>query len=288
MKNPALQVCADLHAHSNASDGTLSPGELIEYAASLGLSAIALTDHDTLSGVSSLSPLERILGIKVIPGIEISAEFGPGMLHILGYFPSFPAGLERCLEQVQTARRERIPKMIDKLHALGIMITHEDVIPSGQNTQAGRPHVARALVRKGYVRTLDEAFRNYIGKGRKAYVPKEKMPLKRSLTLIRDHNGLPVLAHPHTLQLDEGDLEAFIRDLAHEGLAGIEVRYPEHTPEQTSLYESLASRYGLLVTGGTDFHGPDRNGISPGEYGLDEGLFTIFFERLMHERNIRY
>lgn len=288
MKDPALQICADLHTHSNASDGTLSPGELVEYAASLGLSAIALTDHDTLSGVSSLSPLERIRGIKVIPGIEISAEYRPGMLHLLGYFPSFPTGLELCLEEVQTARRDRIPKMIRKLHALGIMITQEEVMPPGENSQVGRPHVARALVRKGYVRTLDEAFRNYIGKGQKAYVPKEKMPLKRAMALIRDHAGLPVLAHPYTLQLDEGELEAFIRDLAHEGLAGIEVRYPEHTPEQTSLFGRLATRYGLLVTGGSDFHGPDRNGITPGEYGLDKGLFATFSERLMHEWNIRY
>jgi len=276
-----LPVHADLHTHTNASDGTLSPLELIEHAGSIGLRALAITDHDTLSGISSARPCLNAPGITVIPGIEISAEYEPGMLHVLGYFPSYPEGFEPCLAQVQSARRERIPRIIEKLNALGIMITQGDVMPEEDCAQVGRPHVARALVRRGYARSIEEAFRRYIGKGKKAYVPKEKMPVNRALSLIRDFGGLPVLAHPHTLQLDREGLGDLIREMAASGLAGIEVHYPDHTADQMVLYGRITRECGLLVTGGTDFHGPDRNAVSPGDHGLDRDLFAVFMERLM-------
>jgi predicted metal-dependent phosphoesterase TrpH len=202
------------------------------------------------------------------------------MLHILGYFLTNPHGLEDALKQVQTARRERIPKVIKKLNDLGCMLTEADVLKEAKDGQIGRPHIAKALLRKGYVRSFDEAFDEYLGKGRRAYVPKEKMTWKKAVSLIVHFGGLPVLAHPYTLGLGSQGLEAFIKDLIGAGLAGIEVLYPEHTPEQTALYAGLASKLGLLVTGGTDFHGPGRNSFSLGDYGLEEELLLKFINRL--------
>jgi hypothetical protein len=136
------------------------------------------------------------------------------------------------------------------------------------------------MLKKGYVRSLDEAFREYIGKGRKAYVPKEKMQWEKALALITRYRGLTVLAHPYTLGLDNDSLAAFVSRLKDAGLAGIEIHYPEHSPEQTSFYSCLASNSGLVATGGTDFHGPGRNGLCPGEYGLTTEQFSTFKERL--------
>lgn len=280
MKDPSLQIYADLHTHSNASDGDLSPQELFSKALSCGISSIALTDHDTLSGISYFLESGHAPGLEVVPGIEISAEYEHGMLHILGYFARLPEGLEEELEEVQEARRRRIPRIIEKLNYLGIMITQGDVMPASPTAQLGRPHVARAMLKKGYVRSLDEAFREYIGKGRKAYVPKEKMPWEKALSLITRYRGLTVLAHPYTLGLDNDGLAAFVSRLKDAGLAGIEINYPEHSPEQISFYSYLASKSGLIVTGGTDFHGPGRNGLSPGEYGLTAEQFSTFRERL--------
>ncbi len=275
-----MLVKADLHTHSTASDGDLSPDQLITLAAHLNLKAIALTDHDTLTGFQNALNSIKTHGIQVIAGVEISAEYDPGMLHILGYFPANPHGLEDALKQVQIARRERIPKVIKKLNDLGCMITEADVLKEAKDAQIGRPHIAKALLKKGYVRSFDEAFDEYLGNGKKAYVPKEKMTWKKAVSLIVHFKGLPVLAHPYTLGLGSQGLEAFIKDLIGAGLAGIEVLYPEHTPEQTALYAGLASKLGLLVTGGTDFHGPGRNAFSLGDYGLEEELLSKFINRL--------
>jgi predicted metal-dependent phosphoesterase TrpH len=218
--------------------------------------------------------------MKVIAGVEISAEYEPGMLHLLGYFPAYPDGLEIALKEVQTARKKRIPKVIERLNALGCMLTEEDVMTEAGQAQVGRPHIAKAMLRKGYVRSFDEAFDEYLGKGKKAYVPKEKMTWEKAISLIVRYGGLPVLAHPNTLSLGAKEAEGFIKGLKEAGLAGVEVHYPDHTPEQTERYASLASRLGLMVTGGTDFHGLYRNGFSLGDYGLDRELLTIFLNLL--------
>ena len=253
---------------------------LVAQAAAAGLEAIALTDHDTLAGVPHAWNSMLKHGIQVIAGVEISAEYEPGMLHLLGYFPAYPDGLEIALEKVQAARRQRVPKIIEKLNALGCMLTEKDVMAEAGDAQIGRPHIARALLRKGCVRSFDEAFDEYLGKGRKAYVPKEKMTWEKAMSLIIRYGGLPVLAHPYTLSLRTKDAEAFIKGLKEAGLAGVEVYYPDHTPEQTACYARLASRLGLLATGGTDFHGPYRNTLSLGDYGLGKELLTIFLKGL--------
>ena len=241
---------------------------LVTQAASIGLAAIALTDHDTLAGVPHALNSMHKHAVRVISGVEISAEYEPGMLHLLGYFPTYPDGLEIALNEVQKARKKRIPKVIEKLNALGCMLTEDDVMTEAGAAQVGRPHIAKALLKKGYVRSFDEAFHEYLGKGKKAYVPKEKMTWEKAMALIIHYGGLPVLAHPYTLSLSPKEAEAFIIGLKEAGLAGVEVYYPDHTPEQTTWYASLASRLGLLVTGGIGFSWPLQECI------LVRGLWT--------------
>jgi 3',5'-nucleoside bisphosphate phosphatase len=264
-----------------ASDGDLTPGKLVALSAAKGLEAISLTDHDTLSGVIPALESGKRHAIRVIPGVEISAEYEPGMLHILGYFPSFPEGMEASLKEVQTARRQRLPRIIRKLNDLGFMLTQADVMEIAGDAQIGRPHIAKALLRKGYVNSFDEAFDEYLGKGKKAYVEKEKMTWKNALALIRVHLGLPVLAHPSSLGLGKDTLRAFIEELSREGLAGIEIHYPDHTREHISAYTAIARDMGLVITGGTDFHGRDRNAVSPGDHGIDSTLLRAFSESLL-------
>lgn len=275
-----MDISADLHTHSNASDGDLSPLELVTLAASRDLSTLALTDHDTLSGIQEAVRASTSHSLAIIPGIEISAEYGQGMLHILGYFSRYPQGLEESLQRVQEARRERIPKIIARLNASGIPLGEADVWKQARGAQVGRPHIAKALLQKGYVRTFDEAFEELLGRGKKAYVPKEKMSWQKAVDLVRIHGGLPVLAHPSTLGLDGHALATFLHEMATSGLAGIEAYYPEHSPDQVSLYLSLASDLDLVITGGTDFHGTARNHLFPGDHGLDDTLLEKFLRRL--------
>lgn len=273
-------IVADLHTHSTASDGELDPAELVHRASSRGLKAISLTDHDTFKGIPRAQEEGARLGIRVIPGIEIGAGFEPGMLHILGFFSVYPVEMENALDRMQQARMVRVPRIIKKLNELGIMLTREDVMETAGESQIGRPHIARALLKKGFVRTFDEAFDTYLRKGKKAYVPKEKISRQEALDLIRHHGGIPVLAHPCTLNLSNEGLADLIREMRRSGLAGMEVYYPDHSPEQTAAYERLAVRSGLLSTGGTDFHGPLRNAIPVGDFGIDEERMEIFLKRL--------
>lgn len=275
-----MQVTADLHTHSSASDGDLNPSQLVELAASKGLIAISLTDHDTLTGIPMALESGSRHAVDVIIGIEISAEYEPGMLHILGYFPVFPDGMEVDLERVQEARRERIPRIVRKLNDLGVMLTEEDIIELADEAQIGRPHIAKVLLNKGYVSSFDEAFDEYLGKGKKAYVPKEKMTCEKAIGLIRNYRGLPVLAHPYTLHLEDADLKSFIKELRQWGLVGIEVYYPDHTPDDTTRYLHMAQEFGLLITGGTDFHGAHRKTVSLGDHGIDSTLLRSFCEHL--------
>jgi 3',5'-nucleoside bisphosphate phosphatase len=275
-------IVADLHIHSTSSDGELDPSELVYRAASRGLKAVSLTDHDTFKGISRALKEGERLDIRVIPGIEIGAEFEPGMLHILGFFPEYTEEMEKALDGMQQARMVRVPRIISKLNELGITLTREDVMETAGDSQIGRPHIARALLKKGFVRTFDEAFDTYLRKGKKAYVPKDKIPWQDAVRLIRHYRGLPVLAHPYTLNLSNEGLGDLIREMNQAGLAGMEVYYPDHTPEQTAAYERLARRSGLIITGGTDFHGPLRNAVPVGDYGIDQEHLDIFLKHLMN------
>ncbi|MBN1635688.1 MAG: PHP domain-containing protein, partial [Deltaproteobacteria bacterium] len=250
-----MQIKADLHVHTNASDGDLSPYEVVMLAKTQGLSAVAVTDHDTTSGLSEAMDGASELGMTLIPGVEISAAYDPGTLHVLGYFSEIPSGLEKSLSEVQQARARRNPKIIEKLNELGMQITLDDVMQIAGDAQIGRPHIAKALINNGSVKNFEEAFSRYLAKGKPAYVDKKKMTWDEAVALIKAHGGVSILAHPFTLCLDANELRSFVGTLAAHGMSGIEVYYPEHTKAQKKLYASIARSLNLLTTGGTDFHG---------------------------------
>jgi predicted metal-dependent phosphoesterase TrpH len=256
----------DLHTHSTASDGSFRPAEVVRLAKDAGLKALALTDHDTTDGLAEAVAAGQKLGVEVIPGVEISAKFTDDTMHILGYFIDYHSGrLEERLAVLQQARKERNPKIVAKLNALGIPITLEQVERLSGGGQVGRPHIARALLESGYVSTIQQAFDIYLRNGAKAYVPKFRFPPHEALDMIREAGGIPVVAHPFTLGLGSaGALKEALADLKSQGLAGIEVFYSEHTPEQEALYLKLAQELGLLVTGGSDFHGDNKPEVALG------------------------
>jgi 3',5'-nucleoside bisphosphate phosphatase len=275
----------DLHLHTTASDGVMSPSEIVRYARKRGLQAIAITDHDTIEGLEEgVSEGERI-GFEVIPGIEISAEHSPGSMHLLGYFFEIhhPMLTER-LAYLQGARAERNPKIVAKLNDLGIKVTYEDVIRASGGGQVGRPHFAQVLLDMGYVNSFQEAFDRFLRKGAPAYVDKVRFAPKEALRFINEASGIGVLAHPNTLGTNGyGDLERLILQLMEYGLKGIEVYYPEHSGLAVAQYKGLAERYGLLATGGTDYHGLEKDGLDIGvgrggmrlPYSLVEGLKAV-------------
>jgi predicted metal-dependent phosphoesterase TrpH len=277
----------DLHIHTTASDGVMSPSEIVRYAKAKGLQAIAITDHDTIEGLDEgLLEGERI-DFEVIPGIEISAEHSPGSMHLLGFFLDIhhPLLNER-LGYLQNARAERNPKIVDRLNRLGIELTYEDVLRASGGGQVGRPHFAQVLLEKNYVRSFQEAFERFLKKGAPAYVDKFRFTAKEAIHFINEAKGVAVLAHPNTLNMNGySELENLILRLIEEGLKGIEVYYPEHSALEVAQYKTLAERYGLLMTGGTDYHGIEKNGLDIGAGRGDMRLSYSIVEGLKAARN---
>lgn len=256
----------DLHTHSTASDGTFTPRELIRLAAEKRLRAIALTDHDCLDGLPEAMEEAQGLGIELIPGVEISAEFSEGTMHILGFFVEWRDGAFReRLERLQAARRERNPKIVQNLRDQGLDITLEEVAAASGGGLVGRPHFAKVLVRKGYVSSTQEAFERYLKKGAPGYAEKFRFGPEESIRMIHEAGGAAVLAHPFTLSKDApAKIEAAVRDLAAAGLDGIEVYYGTYSNDQIREYRKLAEQYGLLHSGGSDFHGAYKPGLDLG------------------------
>jgi len=256
----------DLHIHSNASDGSYAPAEVVRYAKEGGLTAIALTDHDTVDGLPEAVAAGEQYGVEVIPGVEVSARFPGGTMHILGLAIDYTNGhLDERLAVLKRARAERNPQIVAKLNALGIPITMAQVEAISGGGQVGRPHIARALLQSGYVHSLQEAFDQYLGWRCPAYVGKFRFPQEEAIAMIRDVQGVPVLAHPFTLELGSAfALRNQLVELKGLGLAGIEVFYSEHTPEQEALYLRLARELDLLVTGGADYHGANKPEVTLG------------------------
>jgi 3',5'-nucleoside bisphosphate phosphatase len=251
-----LEKLIDLHTHSTASDGSLSPDDLVIYAKRKGAAAISLTDHDTIEGLGTALAAGKELGLEVIPGLEISAQFPGGSMHILGYYidPSDPK-LNRELDRLQEARRERNPKIIKKLQSLGFPISYDQVQAIAKG-QIGRPHIAQTLFHMGAVSSIEEAFQKYLTKGAPAYEEKLRFSPQEAISMIIQAGGIPVLAHPFTLNYSSlRDLKGIVEKLKDDGLKGIEVIYSEHTSDQTRDYFSLVTELELIFTGGSDFHG---------------------------------
>jgi predicted metal-dependent phosphoesterase TrpH len=264
----------DLHTHSNASDGSLAPRAVVRLAKDRGLKALALTDHDTIDGLSAAMAAGLKLALEVIPGVEISARHNLGSMHILGFFLDYESELlARRLAVLKQARKDRNPQIVAKLNKLGIPITLEQVEHISGGGQVGRPHIAQALYQGGFVRSLQEAFDVYLGNNGLAYVSKFRFPPEEAIAMIRDARGIPVLAHPFTLGFHTFEtLMPALEELMALGLAGVECYYPEHSPDQEALYLSLARKLGLLITGGSDFHGDNKPEISLGRINCQSHL----------------
>jgi hypothetical protein len=275
----------DLHIHSTASDGTLTPAEILALAEKLHLSAIAITDHDTIEG--SLAALDIGIpdGLDFLTGVEISASPPPtcpcfGSLHILGYGIDLKhVAFNAALSKLQEARKNRTPRIINSLNELGVALTAKDIrLKPGQN-QLGRPHIAEAMVKKGIVSSINEAFDKYLGTGRPAYVDKYRLASHEAISIIVAAGGIPVLAHPVLIKFKgDASLEGLIGTLKAMGLKGLEVFYSEHSAVLTAAYTACAKRHGLLITGGTDFHGslkPDiQLGCGRGDLHIPYEIYT--------------
>jgi len=278
----------DLHIHSSASDGTLPPARIIEVADQLELSAISITDHDTLEGAKEAIRIGIPEHIKFLTGVEISATPPPsfrvsGSFHVLGYGIRLDdPGLNQTLKVLQTARENRAPRILERLESLGISLTLADVLKAAGNGQIGRPHIARVLVEKKVVKSINEAFGMYLGRVKPAYVDKYRIGSDETLRMIKDAGGIPVLAHPILLKIREKTiLENLIGVLTEMGLKGIEVFYPEHSEEDQRYYAGLAKRYGLLMTGGSDFHGSLKPDIQMGSGRGDLSVPYEIYENLV-------
>ncbi len=245
----------DLHIHSTASDGRFSPAEIVRKSAEAGLTVIALTDHDTVDGIApALEATEAFPWLKVIPGVEISTDIPHGEAHVLGYFIDYaqPA-LQATLSRMRNSRQGRAQRMITKLRNLGLPIEWQRVQEIAGSGSVGRPHIAQAMLEKGYITSIKEAFTNYISRDGPAYAEREKMTPVEAVELILQASGLPVLAHPFTIN----DPETMVKELKTNGLVGIEAYYNNYTAEEVNKLVSLAENYSLIVTGGSDYHGLD-------------------------------
>jgi 3',5'-nucleoside bisphosphate phosphatase len=246
-------VSYDLHIHTTASDGEDTPQQVVDQAADLGLEGIAITDHDTLDGLAAAWAHIRShrIPLEFIPGIELNTDYGVDEVHILGYFIDYSWGpLGQRLQGIRQARFRRAESMIAKLQATGINITLAQVQGLAQGDLIGRPHVARALLQRGYVSTEGEAFKLFIGRGCPGYVPRYKFTPAEAISLVKEAHGVAVLAHPGSI----GDAE-IIDQLIGMGIEGLEVYYPEHSPEQIGYFQAVAQAHHLLITGGSDYHG---------------------------------
>jgi len=275
----------DLHIHSTASDGSLTPADIIGHAQKLNLAAIAITDHDAVGGSKEALRIGIPPALHFLTGVEISAAHPPffpgsGSFHILGYAIHLDdRDLNQALLKLRDARKNRNPEILKRLNKLGLPISLEEVRQEVGEVQLGRPHIAYAMVKRGFVASVNEAFEKYLGTAKPAYVDKERIECEQAINLIRAAGGIPVLAHPALLNIeDDRQLDALLQNLMKIGLAGIEVYYPGHSPRQIRQYAELARKYSLLMTGGTDFHGS----ITP-EIKMGSGEGDLFVPYNLYE-----
>jgi 3',5'-nucleoside bisphosphate phosphatase len=266
----------DLHCHSTASDGRLTPVELTERAARLKIAAMALTDHDTIAGLAMFHMAGKKHGVETVSGVEISAEFSKGTMHVVGLFVETQSQAFRSfLKQLADGRKIRNPQIVARLNELGMKITMEEVEAEAGvrdngpgdgaiDKSVGRPHIAAVLIKKGYVKTKQEAFDKYLAKGRVAYFNRFAANPQESIEQIHSAAGLAILAHPPYLKAEnDEEMDRIIGDLKAKGLDGLEAWYSTHTPQQTELCLKLAQKYDLVTSGGSDFHGePGRGGTN--------------------------
>lgn len=271
----------DLHTHTTASDGLLGPEALVRLAREAGVDVLGVADHDSTAGLDAAMATGARLGVEVIPAVEINTDVDESEVHVLGYFIEHrQEWLQDFLTRLRDGRENRAAKMVGKLNALGIPIQYERVRRLAEGA-VGRPHVARALIEAGAVRTTEEAFQKYIGRGGPAYVERMKVTPEEAVQIILRAGGIPVLAHPGWGVRDE-----MIPPLVEAGLEGLEVYYPDHTPAMVTHFLDMAARYSLLTTGGTDYHGGDlATGVGIGSQYVPVEVLTRLKERYAEKRS---
>ncbi|MBC7324371.1 MAG: PHP domain-containing protein [Moorella sp. (in: Bacteria)] len=253
----------DLHTHTTASDGKLAPTEVVRLARQKGLAAVGITDHDTVAGLAEARAAAASRGVTVVPGVELSTEWEGREIHILGYYIDWQQeDLVSFLEAMRQSRYRRTARMVERLQGLGYDISLAEVEEEVRGEAMGRPHIAAALVRKGYLPSIDAAFNSLLEPGRPAYVPCARVQPGRAIKLILEAGGVHVLAHPGLSRVD-----ALIPALVADGLKGIEAYYPRHDVSTTRYYLELAALYRLVVTGGSDFHGDINSNGSHADLG---------------------
>ena len=256
----------DLHVHSNASDGTCTPTELMAEAARAGLSAFALTDHDTTDGITEAEAAAKAAGIELIPGVELSTEYEGTEIHVHGFYIDIQnKTLQKQMADFRAARDNRNVYMLEKLRAFGFDITQEALEAKFPDAVITRAHIARFLLDKGYIPDMKTAFAKYIGDGCPCYVGRPKITPMQAVDYILAAGGVPVLAHPVMYHMERTKLTRMITEMKAHGLAGIEAIYSENTPADEQIYKELARSEGLLISGGSDFHGTNKPDLSLGK-----------------------
>ena len=273
----------DLHIHTTASDGTLTPEEVAREAARLGLGAIAITDHDTAAGYLHAAEEGERLGLEVVPGIEISTKFRAAV-HILGYYIDVASpALEEVLDWMHRDREERNVKLCDMLRERGVDIDIERM-HARFGELVGRPHFAEVMVENGMARDVNDAFERLLNKNKPFFIPRQFLPIERSIEIIRQAGGTAVLAHPFQYRLDDAQLRELIEHCMASGLEGIECRYSGYDADMCAYLEALAAEYGLVRTGGSDFHGAIKSDIRLGEGRGELEVPYAFLEELRERR----
>jgi predicted metal-dependent phosphoesterase TrpH len=271
----------DLHAHSTASDGALAPAAAVRAAHAAGLAAFALTDHDTLAGIAEAQAEADALGLRLVPGVELSVHRGSDEVHVLGLHIRDVDALQLRLETFRGFRRTRAEQMVTKLNAAGVPVTFASVLEQSAGGAIGRPHVARALVAGGWVKDLREAFDRWLGAGKPAYVDKERLDIADGIAMIHEAGGIAVYAHPG----HEGRRET-IEPLVAVGLDGVEVRHPSHSREDELRLASLAAFFGLVVSGGSDWHGAMQGGRVLGAMQVPSSWLELQDRRVRERRGL--
>lgn len=280
-----MEKYIDLHTHSLKSDGSMTPAEVVREAKRAGLSAIALSDHDTVDGLPEAIEEGRKIGVEVVPAIEFSVQ-SKTETHILGYFIDYEnPELQKTLKEVVDLRIERNYVTTQRLNELGFDITLEEVRALAPNNFVGRAHFARVLMDKGYTQSVKEGFDKYMSAGQYAYCEKQRLTAKDAVTLIKKCGGLSFVAHPHLIKISDEELEEFLKELKGYGLDGIEGYYTDYTPDMQEKFQAMAKKLGLMISGGTDFHAQMKPHISIGT-GL--GNMKIPYEVLKKIKEKRF
>jgi predicted metal-dependent phosphoesterase TrpH len=272
---------ADLHVHTNLSDGTFSPEKVVECSKAKGLDAIAITDHDCIAGIVPAIRAGEAVGLEIIPGVELTAELDDSEVHILGYFIDWKdTSFVKKLDEISTVRKERAKKILERLRKYKVDIDDAELFEYSGPGSIGRLHIAHMLLKKGFVSTLSEAFSKYIGDKGCCYVKKFKLSPAEAVEMIKKVGGMPVLAHPKTINIEGKSIEDILKELVRDGIKGVEVYHSDHSLKDENELKALADEYHLLVTGGSDCHGFGKKEVLIGKVRISYELVEKIKEKI--------